>query len=52
MVRFVKVKLSVKQCYQTGQFQLTKNGGKMPKFQCDILSNFQTLCRSSKSMKK
>ena len=36
---FENLKLAVKQCYQTGQFQQDKNCWKMPKFKCDILSN-------------
>ena len=40
---FENLKLAVKQCYQTCQFQYYK---KMPKFKnvkCDILDDFQTL---------
>ena len=44
---FESLKLAVKQCYQTGQFQwdkkLVKNA-KLQKFKCDILGDFQTLC--------
>ena len=41
------LKLAVKQCYQTGQFELDKKlveNAKFQKFKCDILSNFQTMC--------
>ena len=44
---FENLKLAVKQCYQTGQFNRTKIGGKCQnsKIQMrDILSNFQTMC--------
>ena len=41
---FENLKLAVKQCYQTGQFYNDKNWWKMPKFKCDILSDFQTMC--------
>ena len=37
---FENLKLAVKQCYQTVQFLMDQ----MPKFKCDILGNFQTLC--------
>ena len=36
--------LAVKQCYQIGQLKKDKSWWKMPKFNCDILSNFQTMC--------
>ena len=36
----------VKQCYQTGQFQLHKNA-QIEELKCDILSDFQTLCLST-----
>ena len=43
---FENLKLAVKQCYQTGQFQLDKKWCKMPKFKCDILSDFQTMWKN------
>ena len=38
------MKLAVKQCYQTSQ-KLVENA-KNEKFNCDILSHFQTMCSS------
>ena len=43
---FENLNLSVKECYQKGQFWLDKIGWnvKIQEFKCDILSDFQTLC--------
>ena len=41
---FENLKFVNKQCYQTGQFEYVKNWWKMPKFKCDIFSDFQTMC--------
>ena len=43
---FEKLKLAVKQCYQTGQFfnrTIIGENAKIKKLKCDILSNFQTM---------
>ena len=45
---FENLKLVVNQCYQTGQFvigQKLVENAKIQKFKCDILGDFQTLCR-------
>ena len=42
---FENLKLAVKQCFQTGQ-KMVENA-KIEKFKCDILGDFQTLCRAT-----
>ena len=42
---FENLKLAVKHCYQTGQYEKDKNWWKMSKFIYNILSNFQTMWR-------
>ena len=45
---FEKLKLAVKQCYQTCQFligQKLVENAKIQKFKCDISSNFQTFLK-------
>ena len=52
---FEKLKISVKQCYQTGQFQYDKNWWKMTKCQklkCDIWVIFKQCVHTSSSTKR